>query len=523
MNTINQKNLNRQSARNRRSVHRRSLSRIAAVCLLLASFSCLFLTGCRKGPDHGDLSSEIQSKLDSRFQPGLFKITYMTRNGSYPFSDEDGSSRLLVYFKARVEFLQDYSLSEWDKLNASTLATVLGASRHGITGIDPKGNKKGDLLRIYGTSTYQDKAGKWVPSNRIAPKMVKQEEKPFFDQKTELDETMAELSGRVTELKKDNKPVHLSTLESELTRALKKINLKLDRLDKRISLTTGFPSGEYFAIGKGLEKMFKQNNRPFRSYPSSGSIENCRLVQHQEANFGISQNDVAWMALNGEGQDLFEEPYPMKSLRAVCALYPEAIQIITLKSSSLRTIQDLKGKRVNISVKGSGTRVNALQILGAYGFSTDDFAELTELNTTQAIAALKSGKIDALFLTWALPDRSIERLASEQPLHFIPIELGMQKQLSERMPYLFEFVIPRNTYLGLDQDVPTMGMTAMLITHGDTPDEQVKIVLDTLFENLEGISEESIQANSISRKTATQGISIPLHKRARLYFEEGSP
>ena len=103
----------------------------------------------------------MQQKLDNNFQNGLFKIKSFSRRGSYPY-EADGNSQLLLYYKAEIEFLKDYKLSDWNNLNVTSLISVLGATPIGVTGVKQQGNKKGDVLLVYGTNNYIFQDSKWT-------------------------------------------------------------------------------------------------------------------------------------------------------------------------------------------------------------------------------------------------------------------------------------------------------------------------------------------------------------------------
>ncbi|PCJ19516.1 MAG: hypothetical protein COB02_07155 [Candidatus Cloacimonadota bacterium] len=488
---------------------------------IIIAFTTL-LAGCKSGPDQNILTTQIQEKLDKHFKNGLFKIDSLTRQGSYPFSDKsDGSARLLVYFQSKIKFLDNYSLSDWNQLNSASLSSILGTAKHGIKDINPNGNKKDDTLTIFGTSTYKLENSKWVPIPFTEVRVELDKNKPEFDEAGEiLNETIAQKNLRLLALKlkqanKGNKQEHLSLIEKELIKTVNKVSVKLDKLNGKAPLVSGPIEGEYFALGKGLSQLSKGFN--VVHHASQGSFDNALLVNQYHADFGIVQNDIAFMAVNGKNK--FESLGKQSNLRALCSLYPEAIQIITLKKNNIVKVSDLIGKRINLGPEQSGTKVNALNILSAYNYKLNQFKEVSYFNRHDAIQALKMGKIDAFFSTFAYPARQISNLAAIHPLKFIKIDNHIQAKIQKQSPYYVSITIPKNTYLGMQEDLLTLGVTATLVTHKDVSKEKVKNFLSKIFNDTKVLQSNSSQAPYISLKTAKKGLSIALHEGAIDFYK----
>src|SRR5215510_12019364 len=117
---------------------------------------------CSRGPDATALRSEIKTKLDQRFKPGLFELVGLRRQGSAPLPDSDsGVSRLAVYYNATLKLTQGYDFGSWEGLSPGTLAQVLGATEKGIFGVKAGETRPGDEIRVYGSSTYEWTGNQW--------------------------------------------------------------------------------------------------------------------------------------------------------------------------------------------------------------------------------------------------------------------------------------------------------------------------------------------------------------------------
>lgn len=506
---------------------------IRPLVLLLLVAAWLPLTGCRKGPTGKAMQAEVQAKLDAKFGPGIFSIESFERNGSFPYSEKDDPTpRLLVYFKARLRFLQDYGLGEAGKLNAAVLATVLGARPGGITGVVPEGNRAEDVLKIFGSASYVQDGEGWTTSRKVAPKTEKSGKALLAasENRAVTERWLDELKEEFKSLSNQGKRGHLQAFEHETWKFRRAVHLRLDSLEGRISLLTGGNGSEYTAIGKSLARVAKARKLAFRDYNSAGSVHNCRIVGEGQADFGITQNDIAYMARRGE--ELFEGLRPYTDLQAVCGLYPEALQIVTLAESGIESVRDLAGRKVTIGSRGSGTRVNAVEVLEAHGIDLEDLEIQERLSYTGGLRALREGRVEVLFMTTAFPSRPLEELANDRSLRLLSLDAEVVDRLVTERPFLRRLTIPKGTYHEVEEDIATLGVTAMVVTHSEVPPERIEAMLALLFDSyaelegtktaspqkplraLEHFAEGSSMASFISRVRASQGISIPFHPAA---------
>ncbi|WP_372364680.1 TAXI family TRAP transporter solute-binding subunit [Candidatus Uabimicrobium sp. HlEnr_7] len=486
----------------------------------------LLLFGCSKGPGQQELEKSVQQKLDTNFQDGLFKIKTFSRRGSYQYNTDDHPEpQLLVYYKAQIEFLKDYKLSDWNNLNASSLISTLGATPLGVTGLKQEGNKKSDVLVVYGTNNYIQTDGKWLEhSSHIKTEQTESEtatKKSVFVSELEEDERLEqqdlpankryllELENIAKDFRKQKEQQNLDYLNAELKEIVRKAKFQAGKTRGWMTIATGSAGGEYHSLGNAIAQTFGKRKMA-KTYNTSGSQENCELVEKQQVLFAFTQNDIAAMAYNGS--ELFEGKKASSDLRAVCSLYPEAVHIMAGKK--ITDISQLVGKKINIGAPGSGARANALQIIKAYNLKLEQF-EIFEYGFKDAVNALQKKEIDALFTTRAYPTKLIQNTSA----NFLSVTSAVQDLLTKNHS-LIAINIPKNTYSYARKEVNTVGVTAMIVTHKDTPKEKVQQFLDTLFKNVSTMTQQSSQANYISPENAQTGISIPLHDAAKSYFTE---
>ena len=144
---------------------------MALLALLAATASC------SRGPDAGDLRAEVKGKLDQHFKPGLFELVGLRRQGSSPLPASDtGKKRLAVYYNATLKLNQGYDFGNWEGLSPGTLAQVLGATEKGIYGVKAGESRPGEVIKVYGSSTYEWAGDRWqasTPSRPASPRSAR--------------------------------------------------------------------------------------------------------------------------------------------------------------------------------------------------------------------------------------------------------------------------------------------------------------------------------------------------------------
>jgi len=485
----------------------------AIISLLLI---LLALSGCSRGPDSTTLEQQLQNDLDATFPTGLFRIDSLRRTGSAPGGGL-GERRLLVYYNARIEFLDDYDLNSWDQLNAGTLANTLGATEQGITGIVPGGNGKGDILLVHGRASYRDADGRWEPATGTAGAELGAV--PDFENTAPQSGAkllLAEIGDIVSAGRTNVRGLESAVVERELTTALRNIQMQLDGLRGATALASGETAGEYFRVGRALEANLASVQFPFRNHRTDGSVENAQLVQSHAVELALMQNDIAEMAYNGTG--FFADRAPMENLRALATLYPEPIHIVTLAASDIQTVADLRGKRVDLGLPGSGSRVNAELVLDAHNIAQSDLGAISSRGIAASVALIEAGEIDAFVVTVAAPARHLQNLAARQPIRLLSLDEDARSTLAANNASLVPIALPTGTYPGQRAEIQTLSVTAMLVAHKDVPDDRVTHMLESLFDNVAAISREGFPASAINPATARTGVTIPLHPAAEAYY-----
>ncbi len=286
----------------------------------------------------------------------------------------------------------------------------------------------------------------------------------------------------------------------------------------RLMIYTGSgPGSVYFAIGSMLAKVLNKKAKDIdaKGVTSGASVANCRAVGKGEAQMGIAQNDITYYAWNGKVK--FKKP--IRTLRAIGTLYPEPIQIVVRADSGIKTLEDLKGKRVVVGAAGSGCAGAAEAILKAAGL----WDKINKIYQTfeEAAQSLVLGQVDAEFTVIAYPAPAINMIAVKVPIRLVSIPDKLIKKLHDSgYPFYVKVTIPKDTYNGMTEDVQTVAVKSTLIVNKDVPADVVYKVTKVLYNNIDELAKAHQVAKQIKISKAFEGLMVPLHPGAIKFYEE---
>lgn len=284
-----------------------------------------------------------------------------------------------------------------------------------------------------------------------------------------------------------------------------------------VSIATGGVAGVYFPLGGTLARLIteKMPGVTATAETTGASISNARLLENKSVEMAFIQNDIAHWA--HYGKEMFAARIP--HILGLATLYPETIQVVTLADSGIKSLADLKGKRVAVGAAGSGTEANARQILAAAGITYADIS-VHYLAFAPAAAALKDGHVDAAFLTAGIPTAAVIDLATTHRIRIVPIGKDIAEKLAPDYPFYVSTVIPAKTYTGVEEDVESVAVRAMIVVRSDLSADFVYHLTKLLFDNLDAMAATHARGRDISLDRALEGMSVPLHPGAERFYRE---
>ncbi|MQY43780.1 TAXI family TRAP transporter solute-binding subunit [Epibacterium sp. SM1969] len=290
-----------------------------------------------------------------------------------------------------------------------------------------------------------------------------------------------------------------------------------------ITIGTGGVTGVYYPTGGAICRLVNKGRRDHGIRCSvestGGSVYNINTIREGELEFGVAQSDWQYHAYNGTSK--FEDKGAFEGLRAVFSVHPEPFTVVARADAGVTSFEDLKGKRVNIGNPGSGQRGTMEVLLGAMGWSTDDFALATELKAAEQSAALCDNQIDAMVYTVGHPSGSIQEATTACDSVLVNVQGDVVDQLIADNSFYRSATVPGGMYRGNDADTATFGVGATFVTSADVSDEAVYVVVSSVFENFEDFKKlHPAFANLDPKEMATAGLSAPLHPGAAKYYKE---
>jgi len=295
---------------------------------------------------------------------------------------------------------------------------------------------------------------------------------------------------------------------------------------KFFAITTGGTGGLYYPLGGLLAQALTERvpEVVVTGQAGSASVANCNLIKDHQVESAFVQNNVAFSAY--EGKDQFAGK-PVKNLRGITSLFPETIQIVALADSGIKSIKDIKGKKLIPGDRGSGTEVDTLNVLACYGLTYKDFAGVDWLGFSGASQRLQDKQADVTFTTAGWPTAAITELAMSTEIVLVPIEEEMIAKITKMYSFYSKVVIPKGTYKGMTADVPTITTMAQWVVDEQVPADLVYKLTRALWEKgKDGLSGADVMAKvhangkDVQLKTALSGMAIPLHPGAAKYYKE---
>ena len=289
------------------------------------------------------------------------------------------------------------------------------------------------------------------------------------------------------------------------------------RAEQFVNVLTGGTAGVYYPLGVALAKVYGETIPDARTsvQATKASVENLNLLQQGKGEVAFTLGDSLVLGYQGDESAGFAKP--LDHLRGVAAIYPNYIQVVATADSGIKTLADLKGKRLSVGAPKSGTELNARAILSAAGISYEDLGKVEYLPFAESVELMKNRQLDATLQSAGLGVASIRDLAASVPITVVAVPAELVAQVGS--PYVAA-TIPAGTYGGQEADVPTAAVVNFLVTHSEISDDLAYAMTKGLWENLGELEAAHAAAKAIKRDQALTGMPVPLHPGAERYYRE---
>ena len=287
-------------------------------------------------------------------------------------------------------------------------------------------------------------------------------------------------------------------------------------------IATGGTGGTYYPLGGMLAQLISNKATvdgkkiSATAEAAGASVGNAKLLGNKEIESAFVAADILDAAYNGTGQ--FDKA-PLKNLRALGALYPETVQLITRADFNINSVRDLKGKSISSGAPGSGQYQLLSDLLKVHGMTRADVKE--DLSSfTQAVDKIKDGNLHATLITGGVPVSAVTDFAQSHALKVIPLSGPEIAELQRQQPYYARVPLPANSYKGQTAAVETLAVMAVWTAHEAVPENVAYEVTKALYENVSVMGEVHVQGKNIRLSTATAVGTAPLHPGAIRYYKE---
>ncbi|MBL8659170.1 MAG: TAXI family TRAP transporter solute-binding subunit [Rhodospirillales bacterium] len=284
-----------------------------------------------------------------------------------------------------------------------------------------------------------------------------------------------------------------------------------------INILTGGTSGVYYPLGNALSAIYGKAVPDARVtvQATKASVENLNLLQAGRGEVAFTLGDSLSFAAKGDEEMGFAKP--LDKLRTMAAIYPNYIQIVASRESGIKTLADLKGKRVSVGAPKSGTEVNARTVFAAADLTYNDMS-VQYLPFGESVELMKNRQLDATLQSAGLGVASIRDLASSVPITVVSVPAALVDKIDD--PAFIAATIPAGTYDGQTESIPTVAINNYLVTREGVPDDEVYALTKAMFDNLDDLVAAHAAAKAISLEKAAQKPPVPLHPGAERFYRE---
>lgn len=285
-----------------------------------------------------------------------------------------------------------------------------------------------------------------------------------------------------------------------------------------VTVLTGGTSGVYYPLGVAMSNVYGKAipGAKVTVQATKASVENLNLLQAGRGEIAFTLGDSLSQAWKGDEEAGFKTK--LDKLRTIAAIYPNYIQVVASKESGIKTLADLKGKRVSVGAPKSGTELNARAVFGAAGLTYKDFGKTEYLPFAESVDLIKNRQLDATLISAGLGVAAIKDLSASQDITIVSIPADVVGKVGD--PAYIAETVPANTYNGQTEPVPTAAVRNLLVTHSGVSDDAAYAMTKAVFENLDALSAAHVAAKQIKLDAAALKSPVPLHPGAVKFYKE---
>lgn len=290
---------------------------------------------------------------------------------------------------------------------------------------------------------------------------------------------------------------------------------------QNLSIATGGTGGVYYPMGGGLASVLSKHvaGMSATAEVTGGSVDNLNLINSGKPYLAFTMADAAKDALVGDGKFKGKKV----DLKTLLVLYPNRMHVVTVEATGIKSMKDLKGKRISTGAPGSATEVMAFRLLEAAGLDKDKDVKRERLSVAESVNAIKDRKIEAFFWVGGLPTAAVTDLANSPGMKIVMIDHATEVDAMNKKygNLYFKDVIPKATYSGLPQDNQIASVANILVVNGNMPEQQAYNIVKAVFDNKDELVRTHQEYATLSMNDQkSSSTPIPFHPGAIKYLNE---
>ncbi len=295
----------------------------------------------------------------------------------------------------------------------------------------------------------------------------------------------------------------------------------------RVNVATATTGGAYYPIGNAMAQIWTKNLEGVRAsaQATAGTPQNVELMMDGDVQVAIAQNGISYYAYYGVETYKDVKGFPYKDMRGMMALYPNVMHWVVRKDAGIKSVADMKGRRIIPGQVASATEVNSREMLAVYGlnYMKDKGATNVEadyLGYNEAADQIKNGQCDATHIAGGVPTAAVMDLTSSGQAELISMEPDKVEQICKNYPWYFPFTIPAGTYPKQEKEIHTIALANILITDKNVDEELIYMLTKALYQYHDDLVIGHKATAYTTEDHAFGGMTVPLHKGSIRYFTE---
>ena len=285
---------------------------------------------------------------------------------------------------------------------------------------------------------------------------------------------------------------------------------------QQMTIGTASLGGAFYPVGTGIAEIVSKYvpGVKMTAEVTGGSTENPRLVGTGQTDLGISNANHVYQAFRGE------PPFTKKfDIMTIGALHGSVLHIVTIEGTGVKTVPDLKGKKIAAGPAGGGSVPMIKAVLSVYKEVKFEDLKPSYVSYSDGITALKDGNVHAALVGAGVPAAAVTELGVGQKIRFVEISEAKMSEITQKYPYYTRTVIPAGIYKA-DKDILVMGVRNLLAVNSKMSEKIVYEITKAIYSHLDELATYHASLKEVTLKGALEISGVPIHPGALKFFKE---